>query len=200
MPLAAPIPLRDEEVVALGRATRLKYAGMSIEDVARNESIILQIVSFAELHRGGISVFQPVDTFYVFESLVDDDCFIESRYPLARSTIKLITLAYDYVRDGEHIAIEQIFWHEYYHMNWSPELAPYDPDAHEYATHGVLDAQDENRADLFAAAVLIDDMHSFDTPHSLAARCNITLSLAERALHLEHNKRLFSRDWTPVYQ
>jgi hypothetical protein len=200
LPRIPHIPLRDDEVVALGRATRLKYAGRSIEEVARQESIILQIASYAELKRGGISICQAIDTFYVFESLVDPDRFIESRYPAFESTIKLIAIAHDHIRDAEAISLDEIFWHEYFHLNWSPELEPFDPAKHEYTTHGVLDKQDEARADLFAASVLIDRVEPWDDARSIMQKFDVSHLLASLALRIEHNKHLFSRDWTPVYE
>jgi hypothetical protein len=172
---------------------------MSIEEVACNESIILQVASYSDVKRGGISICQEIETCYVFESLVDDGRFIEARYPAVPAGLKLIVLADDYYRDGELISLEEIFWHEYFHMNWSPELQPFDPDKHEWLTHGVLDKQDEHRADLFAASVMIDHVRPGDTTRSLIKRYNVSSLLATLSLRIERNKRLFSREWTPVY-
>jgi hypothetical protein len=172
---------------------------MSIEEVARNESIILRIASFAEMKRGGISICQEVETSYLFESLVDAERFIEARYPAVKSRLKLIAIAQDYVRGGERISLEEIFWHEYFHMNWSPELEPFDPDKHEWSTHGVLDTQDEHRADLFAASVLIDRLEKGATTKDITGGYNVSCKLAHLALQADHRKRLFSRVWAPTY-
>lgn len=199
MPRAAHIPLRDEEVVALGRAARLKYAGMSIEEVIEYEGIRLLMSDEKPKTVGGFSkvLFMPKELY--FESLVHDDLEIESRWPRLLIRIPFITLVKQYERHGERVSFEQGFWHEYFHLGWSENLEPYDPRKHEWITHGVLDAQDEKRADLFSAAVLIDRIYPIDTPLSLSKRCNITRSLSERAIQLDQMKRLFSRDWTPVY-
>jgi hypothetical protein len=200
LPRTIHIPLRDEEVVALGRATRLKYAGRSIKEVARDGSIILRFVSSGEIKRGGMCIYQSVETSYLFESLVDEGRLIEARYPAVPSGIKLIAIANDYEREGERISLEEIFWHEYFHIHWSPELPPYDPDKHEWSTHGVLDKQDEHRADLFAASVLIDRITEWDDASTIAERCHVSLRLAGLSLHLDRRKGLFSRDWTPEYK
>jgi hypothetical protein len=177
----------------------LKYAGWPIEEVARHESIILQIASVREMKRGGMSICQSVETSYLFASLVDEDRLIESRYPAAHSGIQLIALAHDYVSEGEHISLEEIFWHEYFHMNWSLELEPFNPDKHEYSTHGVLDIKDEQHADLFAASVLIDRVEPWENTNAISRSYNVSLKLASIALQAEQRKRLFSREWTPMY-
>ena len=190
LPRTPPIPLRDDEVVALGKATRLKYAELPIEEVAEAESISLAITSFQELRRGGLAVRQPVETSYLFESSVEPGRLIEARYPVAHSTIKMIAVAEDYRRDDESISMEEIFWHEYFHLNWSAELPPYDPTVHEWSTHGVLDHQDERRADLFALAGLLDD----DVVSS-----RVSKRLRKLAIEVESKRRLLSRSWEPIY-
>jgi hypothetical protein len=149
--------------------------------------------------RGGVSIRQQIETSYLFESLVEPGRLVESRYPAAPARLKLVMLADDYIREGEHLSVEEIFWHEYFHINWSPELAPFDSDKHEWSTHGVLDHQDEHRADLFAAGVMIDQIDADDTADSIADRCEISLRLASLALRIERRKKLFSREWRPVY-
>lgn len=172
---------------------------MSIYEVARRESIILEIASFAEIKRGGVSVRQQIETSYLFESLVEPGTLVESRYPAAPATLKLIMLSDDHVREGEHVTLEEIFWHEYFHINWSTELEPFDTGKHDWSTHGVLDHKDEHRADLFAAAVMIAHVEPNDTAHSLAERSGITHRLTSLALRVERTKQLFSREWVPVY-
>jgi hypothetical protein len=173
---------------------------MSIEDVARHESIILQIVSFNELKRGGLRFREPIDTSYLFESAVEPGKLVEARYPAVPAYFKAIAIAYDYFRGDEHISLEEIFWHEYFHMCWSPDLEPYDPTKHELSTHGMLDSKDEYQADLFAASVMIDHIRPSDTARSLCKRHGVSHKLAALALRIEWKKRLFSRDWKPEYE
>ena len=168
----------------------MKYEGYSIKEVARAESIILEFVTYRQIQRGGLCVAQDLDTTYLFESLAIPGRLIEARYPAVRTRLQLIAVAKDYYRGEEKVTPEEIFWHEYYHLNWSPELLPYDPDIHDAATHGVMDRKDERRADLFAASVLLagsSDLFSLST------------RLRKIVTEVERSQRLFSRCWRPVY-
>ena len=168
----------------------MKYEGYSIKEVARAESIILEFVTYKQIQRGGLCVAQELESTYLFESLAVPGRLIEARYPAVKTRLQLIAVAKDYYRGEEKVTPEEIFWHEYYHLRWSPELAPYDPDIHDAATHGVMDKKDERRADLFAASVLLAESSDLFT---------LSTRLREIVTEVEMSKQLFSRDWCPVY-
>lgn len=172
---------------------------MPIESVAAAESILLQFVPYDTIKRGGLCAIQAEETSHLFVSSADPDWIVESRLPAAKALIKLIVVAEDYNREGERIPIEETFWHEYFHVNWSPDLEPYDPLRHEYLSHGVLDRRDESNADLFTAAVLIDSVNHDDVLRSICERNRVSARLAQLAMDVERSSGLFSRTWTPKY-
>jgi hypothetical protein len=192
-------PLRDEEVIALARATRLVYDGWTPAEVAAREQIELHMLEREGVYLGGAAMREQIGTApLLFPSIADEATIIRSRERAALWE-RIIVIFAGYKRGGERVSLEEAFWHEYFHLHWSDVLEPYDSMKHEYITHGVLHQQDEHRADLFAAGVLIDHIDRRDTPATISARCGITQWLASLALNTEHRKHLFSRDWTPRY-
>jgi hypothetical protein len=173
--------------------------GMSIEEVAAYEGIELRYEVAKRV--GGVSMidYLPIEPY--FESLVEDGLEILAREPsFIRSVERYVLIVQDYKEQGVLVSKEQTFWHEFYHLGWSEDMPPYDPRIDEYITYGVRYRKDERHADLFAASVLIDRIAPFDSARSISLRSGITPRLAQLAIDVELHKRLFSRDWTPVYE
>ncbi len=71
----------------------------------------------------------------------------------------------------------EIFWHEFYHLWYSPSRQLKLDFFHQFSTGGTLDAQEEKRANLFAAHVLIPRVEESDTPDVLGEKWNVSEEL-----------------------
>ncbi|MEO6941163.1 MAG: hypothetical protein ABI444_13700 [Candidatus Kapaibacterium sp.] len=173
MPRKSFVPMRRDELILLAAEARKKYAGMSIDEVADREHVFLHRERGPAAASGGYAFAQIEMGWdgqpYVFEAIVLNPEFQNPH--------------------GERISEREIFWHEYFHLWYSPSMID-SPDRflHHYSTVGVLHAQEERRANEFTAAVLVGKLELGETAETLSERCGISSSLASIAFDLLRNR------------
>ncbi len=159
------IPLRREEIRDLAHHFRERYAGWPIERVAEREKIIL-LRGPSPANQGGFS-----------NVTIEED----SDGLLRPIPAIVINTAYR-TPHGEPVPEREIFWHEFYHSFYSPASNDLSVDHDHYSTRGALHAQEERRAQEFAAWMLVERLALGDTPHDLAERYAVSTDLARIAL------------------
>lgn len=188
MPREFYTPLRRDEVIRVARYTRTKNLGRTIEEVAEAEGIMLRIEQRSRSKFGGVAVSEPGITLRTFISVANSQVLLLNRFEFEKCYRQYIILVEGYERGGSQVSLQESFWHEYYHLGWTNDVrAAYDVASDDYLTRGVMYRREEDRADLFAAGVLIDRIEPWDTPTSIAKRCGITRWLANFAIE-EHRK------------
>jgi Zn-dependent peptidase ImmA (M78 family) len=159
------IPLRSDEIRLLAEDLRQKLDCRDIEKVAQKEKIILHR-SPGPAKRGGFSY-----------GVVEED--IEG---VLRPMLAIVINTDHRTPAGERVPESEIFWHEYYHLFYSPSANDWLIDASHYSLEQAGHAQEERRAQEFAAWLLVPDIHAGESPYELAERCNVSSRLANLAI------------------
>jgi hypothetical protein len=173
MPRIAFTPFRKAEVIELAESARKKYSGMTIDEVAECENIILVREPDAASKKAGYACSIKSEVPKRIESLSQPGKFILS------FTEKEITFHDSIVINPLYgIPEQEIFWHEFYHLWYSPSRRLKLEFFHQFSTGATLDAQEERRANIFAAHVLIPSLEGADTPTVLSEKWNVSEEMA----------------------
>jgi hypothetical protein len=148
------IPIRRDEIADIARHLKEKYRDMTIDEVATKEDIILVREPAADSKKAGYSVTFPrgkrrkripslarPGTYIVslseWETIFQDAIVINTEYDMK-----------------PRLREEEIFWHEFYHLWYSPTVNNARFHNGDYSTAGALDAQEERRANEFARLMI----------------------------------------------
>ncbi len=164
-----------ERIAALAAEVHTRFVDPDrIDDVALTSGIVLvrnngpigRDAGFAHIH----SVSAPV---YV-ESLAHPG---ELSRVWGRETKRIVrSIA---INPNAGIPEREIFWHEYYHLFYSPQgIQHSERFAHAYSTEGVLHHQEERRADEFASAVLVHPIEECDSMMEIAEKFGVSERIA----------------------
>ena len=150
-------PVRREEIVALADYYRKKYKGLSIDDVALREDILLVRMPDENVSaRGYATAFPKGERRKRIASLTRPGEFIISQCEWETLWQDCIVINSSSGFQPEQLDGLQtrptenfVFWHEFYHLGYSPtrNTAKF---FHSFSTTGALDAQEERRANEFA--------------------------------------------------
>jgi hypothetical protein len=173
LPRIAFTPFLKEEIVALAKLERDKYGGMSIDEVAEQENIILIREPDAHSKKAGYACSLKSQTPKRIESLSIPGKFILSFREKEISYYDCIVINPLY-----GIPEREIFWHEFYHLWYSPSRQMKLEFFHQFSTGGTLDAQEEKRANIFAAYMLIPAIEREDSLPNLSAKWSVSERLA----------------------
>src|SRR5689334_20550188 len=146
MPRIAFTPFRKNEIIALAKSTREKYSGMSIDEVAERENIILIREPDANSKKAGYACALKSETPKRIESLQ-----VPGKFVLSFSEKEISYYDCIVINPLFGIPEREIFWHEFYHLWYSPSRQMKMEFFHQFSTGGALDAQEERRANMFAA-------------------------------------------------
>ncbi|MEP7235518.1 MAG: ImmA/IrrE family metallo-endopeptidase [Ignavibacteriota bacterium] len=178
MPKIAIAPVRKAEVIALAAAAQAKYSGMKIDEVADRENIILIREPDPDSKKAG----------YACSLKIVEPKFIPS---VSRPGEYILSFAEKNISYTDCIVInplygisdQEIFWHEFYHLWYSPSRKLQADFFHQYSTEGVLDHQEERRANMFAAYFLIPEVAREDTPQMISEKFNVSREMSQLRLH-----------------
>lgn len=147
MPKKVHIPFRRDEIAALAADARERYRGMTIDEVALRENIELVRMPDKSVAKAGFSAAIPVRTKLRkrIPSLARPGEFVVSLTEFETVYHNAII-----INTASAIAEEEVFWHEFYHLWYSPTVNNARFHEGEYSTAGALDAQEERRANQFA--------------------------------------------------
>ena len=156
MPKLVATPIRRETIMQSAERIRNLTRGLPIEEVARKMEIILTCFDDPEIKIGG----------YAYVTSTEEPLFVDS---LARDggIVRVLGASKQYphraivINRGYGLSDAEVFWHEFYHLFFSPESRDVSTDfRHVFSTEGALHAQEERRANEFAAAILIEHIES----------------------------------------
>lgn len=171
------IPFRRVEIIGLAHATAEKYRGLSLDEVAERENIILIRQPDPISRKAGYAAAFPMKKLKRLPSSARPGEFILSFAEIQISYHDCIVINPKY-----GIPEPEVFWHEYYHLCFSPSRKMKMDMFQQFSTGGTLDNQEERRANVFAAYMLIPDIEKADTPISISQKWNVSLELAELRL------------------
>ena len=143
-------PFRREEIAALAKHYREIYDWVSIDDVAEREGIILIREPASEVAARGYAVTVPKGQRRKrIPSLVRPGTYIISDCEWETVWQACIVINSAHEANEESESEEFVFWHEFYHLGYSPtrNTANF---FHSFSTTGILDAHEERRANYFA--------------------------------------------------
>ena len=178
------VPYRRDEIIALAHHTREQFAAHSIDEVAERQGILFLRRPDPNATKAGFScimkrkrrkripsIARPgkyVFSFHEFEEVIDEVIVIN---PLCAPNE------------------QEVFWHEYYHLYYSPSRSGGSAYIGGYSTSGVLDKQEEWRANLFAAVILVPTLKKGDTAEKLVADFGVTIETAN--IRMKHPETIF---------
>ncbi len=178
-------PIRKAEIIALADAARQKFSGMSIDLVAESENIILIRQPDASSKKAGYACVFPSIKPKLIPSLSRPGEFV-------LSFAEKETIYHDCIVLNPLYGIpeREIFWHEYYHLWYSPSRKVQMDFFHQFSTSGALDSQEERRANMFAAYFLIPKIESEDTAEIVSEKWGVSELLAK--VRLQNNISLIN--------
>jgi hypothetical protein len=179
MPRIAFTPFRKAEIIALAEFARKKYFGMNIDEIAESENIILIRAPDADSKKAGYACAIKKEAPKWIKSLSHPGKFVLSFHEKEISYHNAIVINPLY-----GIPECEIFWHEFYHLWYSPSRQMKLDFFHQFSTGGALDAQEERRANMFAAYYLIPELESGDTPQSVSEKYFVSDDLARLRLRV----------------
>jgi hypothetical protein len=173
-------PIRREAILRIAQDIRVRFANVSIDDVARESGIVL-------VREDG-----PIgkDAGFAHIELIEEPVFVES---LARPAERMRVWGRTEKRAVHSIVINpnagiperEIFWHEYFHLFYSPDAVQRSERFHHrFSTEGALHYQEERRADEFAAAVLVPSIEASASIPEIAERFGVSERIAKCAVRL----------------
>jgi Zn-dependent peptidase ImmA (M78 family) len=170
-------PLRKAEIISLASTMREKYGRKSIDEIAESENIILIREPDASSKKAGYACVLTSAKSKRIASLSRPGEFVFS-------FVEKDTTLYDCIVINPQYGIpeQEIFWHEFYHLWYSPSRKGKLDFYHQYSTNGALDAQEERRANTFAAFFLIPEVEYGDTSKILSEKWNVSEDLAKLRL------------------
>jgi len=168
----AHVPVRREELLLLAEHNRAIYKGLSLEAIA-------EVAGFIFIREAGGPSAPGGFAYSRIESMADG----------SKRQFDAMVINPEHVNEaGELVDERQTFWHEYYHLWYSPSRVDSPSDPMFYSTRGALHAQEERRANEFAAAMLIDSVEPGQTPQMIAERYQVTTDLAALGIKLLRNQ------------
>lgn len=166
-------PLRKAEIIHLAGTARKKYEGLSIDEIAEIENIILIREPSTDSKKAGYACSLKSEMPKLIPSVSRPGEFILSFREKEITFHDCIVINPLY-----GIPEREIFWHEFYHLWYSPSRKVTMDFYHQYSTGGVLDTQEERRANMFAAYFLIPDIETEDTPEIVSEKFSVSDNLA----------------------
>lgn len=172
------VPLRREEIVALAVEARKRFVGKNIDQVAEYEGLLLIRQPDPNTTKEGFCCVLPTTRRKRLASSVRPDWQLISFAEKEKVFINAIII--NPCATNNEV---EVFWHEYYHLLYSPSRSGVTFYGG-YSSGGVLDKQEENRANLFAAYMLIPEIESHDTMYSLAEKYDVSFEIAQARLRM----------------
>ena len=178
MPKIAFTPLRKAEIIGLAAYARKKYEGLTFDQVAERENIILIREPDANSKKAGYACSLKSETPKLIPSLSRP-----GEYILSYREKEIIFHDCIVINPLYGIPEREIFWHEFYHLWYSPSRQMKMDFFHQYSTGGALDSQEERRANMFAAFMLIPEVGKGDTAEVVSERFGVSVDLGRLRLN-----------------
>lgn len=168
------IPIRRAEIIGLAQAAAKKYRELSLDEIAERENIILVRQPDPTSKKAGYAAAFPTKKLKRLKSASRPGEFILSFTEIQVTYHDCIVINPQY-----GIPEREVFWHEYYHLWYSPSRKMKMDLFQQFSTGGTLDSQEERRANIFAAYMLIPQIEKGDTVQSICEKWGVSLEMAE---------------------
>lgn len=163
-----------ESILSLADDIRSLYDPRAIDEAALASNILLVRTDGPEGKDAGFAHIEYVLRPASVESLARPGEWL--RVWGARKKIAVRSIA---INRNAGIPECEIFWHEYYHLFFSPRGIQHGEQfVHHYSTEGALHFREERRADEFAAAVLVPSLADCETIADIMEQHNVSERLA----------------------
>jgi hypothetical protein len=169
--------LRRSEVFRLADRFRKEFSDLRIEDIAERFEIKLLYTDGPESAPDGVAILQPFTRPLAVSSLVSPNDRVRV-WGGVEHAIERVVL----IRRNSLLPLREIWWHEFYHILFSPRSAAttmivFNGANHEYRV-------EERRADDFAAAMLVPSLEGLTSLDDVIERYSISKRLAQHAMEL----------------
>jgi hypothetical protein len=184
MPLVAT---QTDTICTLAAEIRERFGACTIDDVALAQNIILIRTDGPHGKDAGFARLHFIQRPAYLESLARPGEFVRLWQYACRIPIRSIA-----INRNASIPEPEIFWHEYYHLYYSPSgIQQSERILHHYSTEGALHFREERRANEFAAAVLVppEAFTECETIHELMERYTVSERIANIAAGLYNRKQ-----------
>jgi hypothetical protein len=164
------VPIRKEEIRILASYFRKKFAGLTIDEVAERENIILLRAPDPFARKAGYAQTIPIGKRRKrFRSLANPSIMLTSYVEWETEYADCIVINTAYREHPDVPAIDEriVFWHEFYHLRYSPTKNSLQEET-DYSFEYIPHIREENRADMFAREMLSDQY--FANPETTARR------------------------------
>jgi hypothetical protein len=181
------VPVRTDDIRLIAEHFKNKYRGYTIDEVAADEDIILVRMPDTLAKKAGYAVSAPVGvrrkripslvhpgrmiiSYTEWEQIYQDCIVINTAYNTENAENEMC-------KSGAPNENE-VFWHEFYHVRYSPtENTSQTKGA--YSMIGVRTAQEERRANTFAALMTIGDISDCHTIEDVMRKWGVTREVAK---------------------
>jgi hypothetical protein len=178
MPNAHKIALsRQEEILRLAEGIRARFDPSKIDEVAIAYDITLIRSRGSDVNAAGFAYTWTEHDPIFIDSLSHPGQPLRVWGEKEKSTKRAIA-----INSNSELPEREIFWHEFYHLFYSPESVDRAEEFKHSFSVSVLHSKEERRADEFAAAVLIPSIEFIDSIEGIADRYNTSNRLAEIAV------------------
>lgn len=180
------VPYRRDEIIALAHQTREQFGAYSLDEIAERLGILFLRRPDPNATKAGFSCIMKHRRRKHIPSVARPGKYIFSFHECEEIFDQVIVI--NPFRASHE---REVFWHEYYHLYYSPSRGGGMDYLGGFSTSGVLDKQEEWRANLFAAVILIPTLKADDTPIKLAAEFGVSTAIAN--IRMMHQTRIYPK-------
>lgn len=171
-------PIRRADIARLASDVRARIAGLSIDEIAEQEDILLIRTPGPRGRDDGRSELIVEHLPVFIESLAVPGEAIPLWGVRLRRFLSVI-----FLNENSSRPEREIFWHEYYHIRHSPlGVQRVERFRDSYSTEAALHHHEERRANDFAVAMLVPSIVGFRDASEIAWHYSVSEELAEHAV------------------
>jgi hypothetical protein len=167
-------PSEHQSIHSIAESIRSTFDPREIDAVARASNILLVRTDGPQGRDAGFAHIEYVQRPALVESLARPGESLRVWGASRKVAVRSIA-----INRNAGIPECEIFWHEYYHLFFSPRGIQHGEQfVHHYSTEGALHFREERRADEFAAAVLVPSLDGCETISDIIEQHGVSERLA----------------------
>jgi hypothetical protein len=174
---------RREEFIRVAAELRARFNLLDIDRIAEECHILLIRTSGSKEGAAGFAHVEYYARPEYIESLARPGELLPVWEPEAMERLASIV-----INTLSRIPAPEIFWHEWYHLFYSPERVQGSQRFEHRFLAAISDSMEERRADEFAAAILVPSLADCETVGDIMERFGVTGRLAAAAIRLHGNQ------------
>jgi len=177
MPRARIALNRQEEILRLAEGFRARFDPTKIDEVSIAYDITLIRTRGSDDNAAGFAYTWTEQDPVFIDSLTHPEQPLRVWGERAKNIKRAIV-----INSNSELPEREIFWHEFYHLFYSPESIDRAEEFKHNFSESVLHSKEERRADEFAAAILIPSIESMDSIEGIAHHYDTSKRLAAIAV------------------